>query len=177
MNLKRNILNKFIYIFMFDNNQLFNIFIGFSIGSILYSLYSVSNNESFLVGGDSSSQSNVKNILGTKLKVCCDTPNKVTGYYRNGYCATGPSDTGTHIVCAIVDDRFLEFTKSRGNDLITPYPPSFNGLKAGDKWCLCILRWIEAYKAGKAPKIIAESTNEIALKYISKDILMRYNST
>jgi hypothetical protein len=161
---------------MFDNNQIINILLGISIGSILYSLYSVSNNEKFFIGGDSKNQSQKLNILGTKLKVCCDTPNKITGYYRDGYCVTGPTDYGTHIVCAIVDDRFLEFTKSRGNDLITPYPPSFNGLKSGDRWCLCISRWIEAYKAGKAPKIIAESTHEIALKYISKDILMRYNS-
>jgi len=162
---------------MFDNNQLITILFGISIGSILYNLYSVSNNENFLVGGNTSNQNSVKNILGTKLKICCDTPNKVTGYYRDGNCVTGPTDYGTHIVCAVVDDRFLQFTKSRGNDLITSHPPSFNGLKSGDRWCLCISRWIEAYKAGKAPKIIAESTNEMALKYISKDILMRYNST
>ena len=159
---------------MFNTNHLLDILLGLSIGSMLYSYYS--NNENFFIGGDSPNENNVKNILGTKLKVCCDTPNKVTGYYRDGYCNTGPTDSGTHIVCAIVDDRFLQFTKSKGNDLITPHPPSFNGLKAGDKWCLCILRWIEAYKADKAPKIIAESTHEMALKYISKDILMKYNT-
>jgi uncharacterized protein (DUF2237 family) len=85
-----------------------------------------------------------------------------------------PTDEGKHIVCAIMDDDFLQYTKSQGNDLITPYPPSFPGLVAGDKWCVCILRWIQAYKAGKAPKLIPESTNEIALKYISKDILLKY---
>ena len=114
------------------------------------------------------------NILGTPMVPCCTTPGKITGFYRDGNCSTGKSDIGTHIVCAIVDNEFLEFTKSKGNDLITPNLPSFPGLVAGDKWCLCILRWLEAYNAGKAPKIIPESTNEVALKYISKDILLQY---
>ena len=89
-------------------------------------------------------------------------------------CSTGSDDAGTHIVCAVVDDNFLEFTKSKGNNLISPRLPSFPGLVAGDKWCLCILRWMEAYKAGKAPKIVPESTNELALKYTTKDILMQF---
>lgn len=117
---------------------------------------------------------NHKNILGTTLIPCSLTPDKVTGYYRDGMCYSGTDDVGTHVVCAIVDDTFLEFTKSKGNDLITPSPPSFPGLVAGDKWCLCILRWLEAYKAGKAPKIIPEATNELALKYTSRDILMQF---
>jgi uncharacterized protein (DUF2237 family) len=115
-----------------------------------------------------------KNILGTELVPCSLPPGKTTGFYRDGTCKTGPDDVGTHIVCAIVDDNFLEFTKSKGNNLISPRLPSFPGLVAGDKWCLCILRWIEAYKAGKAPKIVPESTNELALKYIGKDILMKF---
>ena len=115
-----------------------------------------------------------KNILGTEMVPCCLTPGKVTGFYRDGYCSSGATDFGTHVVCAIVDDEFLQFTKSKGNDLITPSPPFFPGLVAGDKWCLCILKWLEAYKAGKAPKIIAESTNELALRYTTKDILMKY---
>lgn len=114
------------------------------------------------------------NILGTPLIPCCTTPGKVTGFYRDGNCSTGDSDSGTHVVCAIVDNNFLQFTKSKGNDLITPNLPSFPGLVAGDKWCLCILRWLEAYKEGKAPKIIPESTNEAALRYTSKDILLKY---
>ena len=122
----------------------------------------------------SSLEKNV-NILGTELVQCPYLNKKVTGYYRNGMCSTGSTDVGTHIVCAIVNDDFLQFTKSKGNDLITPHPPSFPGLVAGDVWCLCILRWIEAYKAGKAPKIIAESTNKIAEKYIDKDILLKYS--
>jgi uncharacterized protein (DUF2237 family) len=116
-----------------------------------------------------------KNILGTDLIPCCDGGDggKITGFNRDGMCSSNATDTGTHIICAIVDDNFLEFTKTKGNDLITP-SGTFPGLVAGDKWCLCILRWIEAHKAGKAPKIIPESTNELALKYVSKEILMNY---
>ena len=88
--------------------------------------------------------------------------------------SAGPTDTGTHVVCAIVDDEFLQFTKSKGNDLITPIPVRFPGLVPGDKWCLCILRWLEAYNAGKAPKIIPESTNSVALKYTTLDVLKKY---
>lgn len=113
-----------------------------------------------------------KNILGTKLMPC--NLNKKTGYYRNGRCTTGELDVGTHIVCAVMDDAFLEFTKSKGNDLITP-THYFPGLVSGDKWCLCILRWIQAYRAGKAPKIIAKSTNEIVQKYIDKKILLKFS--
>jgi uncharacterized protein (DUF2237 family) len=115
----------------------------------------------------------VNNILGTPMIPCCAT-GKVTGFYRDGNCSTGDSDTGTHVVCAVMDDNFLQFTKTKGNDLITPRLPSFPGLVAGDKWCVCVSRWLEAYKAGKAPKIIPESTNEVALKYTTKDILLKY---
>lgn len=112
-----------------------------------------------------------KNILGTPMTPCSGGQGKVTGFYRDGYCSTGPTDTGKHVVCGVVDDNFLQFTKSMGNDLITPKGPSFPGLVAGDKWCLCALRWMEAYRQGKAPKIIAESTNEKALQYVAKDLL------
>ena len=91
-------------------------------------------------------QNSPTNILGTALVPCCPT-GKVTGFYRDGNCVTGPTDKGTHVVCGIMDDDFLEFTNSKGNDLITPIgtkPGSFPGLVAGDKWCLCILRWLEA---------------------------------
>jgi uncharacterized protein (DUF2237 family) len=115
------------------------------------------------------SKNDQKNILGTELIKCCNA----TGFNRDGVCFSNVKDIGTHIICAIVDDNFLQFTKTKGNDLITP-SNSFKGLVAGDKWCLCILRWIEAHEAGKAPKIIPESTNELALKYVSKKILMQY---
>jgi len=118
-------------------------------------------------------QNSDTNIQGLPLVPCCPT-GKVTGFYRDGNCVTGPADTGTHVVCAVMDDEFLQFTKSQGNDLITPIPGMFPGLVSGDKWCVCILRWLQAYKAGKAPKIIPESTNSAALKYTTKDILMNY---
>ncbi len=113
---------------------------------------------------------NTKNVLGTELKKCCDSP--VTGFYRNGYCHTGPQDYGTHTTCAVLTKEFLEFTKSKGNDLMTPQPQyNFPGLKPGDKWCLCALRWMEAYKAGVAPQIELEATHEKMLEYIELDKL------
>ena len=148
-----------------SNNNIF-IIILFIILFILYFIFS-SNKQ--LEG----TKLNKKNTLGTTLIPCSKSYDKITGYYRDGICSTGDSDTGTHVVCAIVSDDFLKFTKSKGNDLITPRD-GFPGLVHSDKWCLCILRWIEAYKAGKAPKIIAKSTNEIALKYIDKKILLKY---
>ena len=129
-----------------------------------------------LVRGDPSNEDGALNILGTKRRVCCDDPTRVTGFYRNGSCDTGPSDVGTHVVCAIVDDPFLQYTKSRGHDLTTPIPPDFHGLRAGDRWCLCVARWIEAYDAGKAPRIIAASTHEAALQHIAKDILVKHDA-
>jgi uncharacterized protein (DUF2237 family) len=114
-----------------------------------------------------------KNILGKTLSPCSEPGQKTTGYYRDGYCSTGPTDTGTHVVCARMDDDFLNFTKSKGNDLITPQN-SFPGLVAGDKWCICALRWKEAREAGKAPKIFPESTTDIGLKYVPKDVLLNY---
>lgn len=120
-------------------------------------------------------QTQHKNILGTAMTPCSTPPGKTTGFYRNGYCSTGPTDTGTHVVCAVVDDNFLAFTKSKGNDLSTPQN-SFPGLVAGDKWCLCALRWKEAHEAGKAPKIIPESTSEAVTQYVSKDVIMGYKA-
>ena len=116
-----------------------------------------------------------KNIPGTTLIPCSTTGQKTTGYYRDGYCSTGPTDTRTHVVCARMDNAFLEFTKSKGNDLTTPQN-SFPGLVEGDKWCLCALRWKEAYDAGKAPKIFPESTSDAVTQYVTKDILMNYRS-
>ena len=123
----------------------------------------------------SSLEKNV-NILGTELVQCPYLNKKVTGYYRNGMCSTGSIDVGTHIVCALVNDDFLQFTKTKGNDLITP-TSYFPGLVAGDRWCLCILRWIESYKENKAPRIIAESTHKDVEKYIDINILLQYAIT
>jgi uncharacterized protein len=106
------------------------------------------------------------NVLGTELQSCCLDPK--TGYFRDGLCRTRYEDTGTHVVCAIVTQEFLTFTHSRGNDLETPFPQyDFPGLKPGDKWCLCVLRWKEALDAGVAPPVVLASTNKIALKYVT----------
>ena len=114
-----------------------------------------------------------KNILGKTLSPCSTPGQKTTGYYRDGYCSTGTTDTGTHVVCARMDDNFLNFTKSKGNDLMTPRD-SFPGLVAGDKWCVCALRWKEAHEAGKAPRIFHESTSEAVLKKEKKNVLTNY---
>ena len=106
---------------------------------------------------------NSYNINDKNLQVCGKDP--MTGFYRNGKCHTGPNDVGTHTVCAQVNDEFLEFTKSRGNDLSTP-GRSFPGLKDGDKWCLCALRWKEAHDAGKAPPVIENATNKMTLSIL-----------
>lgn len=112
-----------------------------------------------------------RNILGTELQACCFNP--MTGFFRDGYCKTNNMDSGTHVVCAIMTDEFLAFTKARGNDLSTPKPQyRFPGLKKGDGWCLCALRWKEAYVAGCAPPIKPEATHEKALKIISKEVLL-----
>jgi len=104
------------------------------------------------------------NVRGEKLQKCSDSPK--TGFFRDGFCLTGPLDHGTHVACATVTKEFLEFTKSKGNDLITPAPEwSFPGLKPGDKWCLCALRWREAQRAGVAPKLDLQATHQKMLKY------------
>lgn len=106
-----------------------------------------------------------KNVFGEKLEHCCSDP--LTGYYRDGFCNTGMNDRGSHVVCAIMTQEFLDFTKSRGNDLCTPVPAyRFPGLKAGDKWCLCALRWREAMAEGVAPPVVLASTHQKALQYV-----------
>ena len=120
----------------------------------------------------SSTESTSKNVLGTSLQSCCTTTR--TGFYRNGRCETGPNDAGVHVVCAEVTDAFLQFSKSRGNDLTTPFPAyGFAGLKAGDKWCLCASRWREAYEAGVAPPVFLAATHENALLFVSLEALQK----
>ena len=114
-----------------------------------------------------------KNVFGEDLEICCTNP--MTGYFRDGLCKTITEDRGTHTVCAIMNDEFLNFSASKGNDLITAIPYyKFPGLKDGDKWCLCVSRWIEAEKAGKAPKLILEATHEKTLEYTSLEILVKH---
>ena len=114
-----------------------------------------------------------RNVLGGRLQACSlDTK---TGWYRDGCCETGPMDRGRHIVCAIVTEEFLEFSKSRGNDLSTPRPEySFPGLKPGDRWCLCLERWREAHAAGVAPEVVLEATHEIALERVPLTVFQQF---
>ena len=127
----------------------------------------------FLISNYSIHTMKAKNILGTELQSCCTKP--MTGFFRDGYCRTNQMDQGTHVVCAIMTDKFLEFTRSRGNNLSTPRPEfQFPGLKAGDGWCLCALRWKEAYEAGVAPPLKPESTHEKVLDFIPKEALEKH---
>lgn len=120
--------------------------------------------------------SNALNILGEPLLPCSQDP--MTGFTRTGCCETGPQDIGTHTVCAVVTREFLEFSKSRGNDLITPNPLfDFPGLKPGDRWCLCVSRWIEAYHNNVAPAIIPEASHSKTLDYLSVEELTSYFTT
>lgn len=113
------------------------------------------------------------NVLNEPLQSCCTAP--MTGYFRDGYCRTTADDYGTHTVCAIVTKAFLEYSALKGNDLMTPIPQwNFPGLKPGDKWCLCISRWLQAEKAGKAPYIILEATHIKSLAYTNLKTLKKY---
>ena len=99
----------------------------------------------------------------------------LTGFYRDGCCNTGYDDTGIHTVCVRVTAEFLEFSKARGNDLSTPIPQfGFEGLKPGDQWCLCALRWKEAFDAGVAPNVVLESTHINALQFVDLAHLLEY---
>jgi len=113
------------------------------------------------------------NVLGGELECCCSNP--ATGYYRDGYCHTGPGDTGLHTVCAQVTEEFLRFAYERGNDLVTPRPESlFPGLEPGDRWCLCIGRWIEALEAGCAPPVILSATHSSVVEFATIEDLMAH---
>jgi uncharacterized protein (DUF2237 family) len=114
-----------------------------------------------------------RNVLGQPLVACSMAP--LTGFFRDGCCSTGPTDAGRHVVCAVMTEGFLAFSRARGNDLSTPRPEyRFPGLRPGDRWCLCALRWKEALEAGQAPVVILEATHEAALRYVSLDDLLRH---
>ena len=105
------------------------------------------------------------NIFGEPLIPCCYDP--MTGFYRDGQCRTNIDDEGRHVICALMTEEFLHYSRSVGNDLSTPRPEyNFPGLKPGDYWCLCALRWKQAFEAGKAPQVKLEATSESALQYI-----------
>ena len=114
-----------------------------------------------------------RNVLGGELKSCSEDP--VTGFFRNGCCETGPHDVGMHTVCAVMTAEFLAFSKRVGNDLSTPRPDfGFDGLKPGDRWCLCAPRWKEALDAGAAPQVVLESTHEETLAIVPLGVLKDY---
>lgn len=111
-----------------------------------------------------------KNVFGAELQIAGTKP--VTGYYRDGFCTSGSDDSGVHVIAAVLTADFLQFSKSRGNDLITPIPAyDFPGLKANDKWCLCATRWKEAFDAGVAPPVILNATHEKALEFVTLEQL------
>lgn len=110
------------------------------------------------------------NVLGTALEPCSFDP--MTGFYRNGCCDTGSEDQGVHVVCAVMTEEFLAFSKAQGNDLSTPVAMyEFPGLKPGDRWCLCAARWREAYDAGCAPTVVLEATHARMLEWATLDEL------
>ncbi|MGB0721386.1 MAG: DUF2237 family protein [Gammaproteobacteria bacterium] len=113
------------------------------------------------------------NVLGEPLESCGNDP--MTGFFRDGDCATGPRDVGSHTVCCAVTDEFLHFSREQGNDLITPVPQyGFPGLIAGDRWCLCAARWLQAHQAGAAPRVYLRRTHQRALEVVALELLKPY---
>ena len=113
------------------------------------------------------------NVLGDVLLPCSMDP--LTGFFRNGHCDTCDEDQGSHTVCAVMTAEFLEFSKAAGNDLSTPRPEyGFAGLKPGDQWCLCAARFLEAYAAGKAPRVSLMATHQRALEIVPIEALREY---
>ena len=113
------------------------------------------------------------NVLGGRLEPCSVEPR--TGFFRDGFCNTGPDDLGLHVVCARMTAKFLAFSAERGNDLSTPQPEvGFPGLKPGDRWCLCAGRWREALDAGVAPPVVLSATHEEALAVVALDDLKHH---
>lgn len=114
------------------------------------------------------------NVLGTELVPCSFEP--MTGFFRDGCCNTGPEDRGMHLVCAEMNEQYLRFSKATGNDLSTPRPEyGFAGLEPGDRWCICVERWVEAYEAGVAPRIVLASTHLSTLEFVTLDELKKFS--
>ncbi len=114
-----------------------------------------------------------RNVLGGSLTTCSSTPR--TGFFRDGCCNTGPTDVGSHTVCAVMTNDFLAFSKASGNDLSTPLPEyDFPGLKPGDQWCLCAPRWQQAFESGRAPKVVLAATHEGALEHVNLADLKKF---
>jgi len=117
--------------------------------------------------------SQASNVLGQPLLPCSFEP--LTGFYRDGCCHTGPGDRGLHTVCTVMTAEFLRFSREAGNDLSTPMPEyEFPGLQPGDRWCLCVTRWMEALEAGCAPQVVLTATHISALEYVTLEDLQRH---
>lgn len=115
-----------------------------------------------------------RNVFGEPLVPCSFEP--ITGWFRDGCCKADQHDVGSHLVCAVLTEEFLSYSKSQGNDLTTPQPArGFPGLVPNDQWCLCATRWQQAYVAGVAPALILESTNSLVLNLIPMDVLKRFD--
>lgn len=113
------------------------------------------------------------NVLGEPLEACCHAPK--TGYFRDGFCRTDKHDRGRHVICAEMTAGFLAYTKAQGNDLSTPRLEfDFPGLQPGDRWCLCVLRWLEAQEAGMAPNVILSACDASALEVVPLELLKRH---
>lgn len=116
------------------------------------------------------------NVFGAPLIPCSMEP--VTGFFRNGSCDTCAQDQGSHTVCAVMTDEFLAFSKYLGNDLSTPRPEyGFQGLKAGDHWCLCASRFLQAYNEDCAPKVYLAATHQRALDVVPLAVLEAHQAS
>lgn len=114
-----------------------------------------------------------KNVLGGDLQACSMDP--VTGFFRDGCCHNSKEDKGMHTVCAVMTKDFLVYSRSMGNDLVTPrLEYQFPGLKEGDRWCLCLGRWVEAFDAGFAPSVVLEATHSSVCEFIDREVLERF---
>ena len=114
------------------------------------------------------------NIFGEPIEECCSNP--ITGFFRDGFCRTDEMDRGLHVVCAQMTEEFLEFSKSRGNDLSTPKPEfNFPGLKKGDHWCICAERWKAAFENNKAPKLFLRKSNQKILEFVDIETLKSFS--
>lgn len=114
------------------------------------------------------------NVFNKPLELCSNKP--LTGFFRDGCCSSSDKDQGKHYICSHLSEEFLNFSKKKGNDLITPRPEFlFAGLKSGDRWCICLDRWLEAFEEGVAPKLILKATNKLCLKKINIEILKKFS--
>jgi len=114
-----------------------------------------------------------KNVWGRDLQPCSMNPK--TGFYRDGCCHTGKEDRGMHTVCAVMTEEFLRFSRAMGNDLVSPRPEyDFPGLLAGNRWCLCMGRWLEALEAGCAPPVVLDATHASVVEFVDREVLLAH---